>query len=154
MAYVLVKEEKFPEAAVYYGPAEVATAVYRIPLPEWTPGTTWIRDRLVAAFETKLREAGATPLELRVWEDTAPTLYTLYKVEVTAHESPIWWTPILLGIIALLGIAGMVLVSQAVRRLVYGIPKLPEWIAEWPKWLAIGGGIIVGGILLKEVLKK
>jgi len=153
VAYILVREKKFPEAAVYYGPAEVATAVYRVPLPEWLPRLTWIRDRLVSSFETKLREAGVVPLELRVWEDTAPTLHTLYKVEVTAHESPIVWTPILLGIIALLGLAGMKLVLHEVRRIVYGMPpEARRLLAEWPKWLSLGAAAIAAVLVLRELL--
>ena len=87
MAERLVLDKTAPEAATYRGPAEVGTAVFK-GAPEQVVPTA-----LMATLSTQLLVAikgrGATPLKLRVWADTAPTLYTRYRIEITLTEASV-----------------------------------------------------------------
>ena len=74
--------------------------------PEQVPGMSMARDYIVNSHVKELAKENSRLLELRVWEDTAPTWQTNYYVEIVATASPLWWNLIIGGtLLLLIGIA-------------------------------------------------
>ncbi|GAI79250.1 unnamed protein product, partial [marine sediment metagenome] len=90
------------------------------------PGTEWLGQRIVDSFVSKLEEEGSRLLELRVYQDTTPTFWTNYRVEVTATASPLAWNLIIIGVLAVLFVVAIVFALKAVESLIYHRKGLDE----------------------------
>jgi len=123
--YVLIQEPIYPWSYIYEGDAEVCTFEFKL-TPEQIPGTEWLGQRIVDSFASELEKEGARLLELRVYEDTTPTWWTNYRVEVTATASPLAWNLIIIGVLAILFIVAIVFAIKAVESLIYHRKGLDE----------------------------
>ena len=103
MAWEKIIDRKLNQEFV--GHAEKCTYTFSLG-PEQVPGMKWAAQQVIDSHVSKLAEENSVLLELRVWEDTAPTWTTNYYVEVVASASPLWWNVIIAGsLILLIGIA-------------------------------------------------
>jgi len=129
--YVLIQETIYPMAYIYEGWQE--TCVFEFPLgPEQLPFTQWGGLKIAEAMASHVEGEGSRVLELRVYEDTTPPLWTNYRVEVTAAITPqegiaIWpvlaalpWVAIIKGTLIVLGI---VIVGWVIEKLIKAIDK-------------------------------
>ncbi len=85
----------------FVGHAEKATYTFRL-TPEQVPGTQWALHKVIDSHIESLAAENSLLLELRVWEDTEPTWWTDYYVEVIATASPLFWNVIIAGVLFLL----------------------------------------------------
>jgi len=139
MAYELVKNVRYePEASRYRGKAELCTFSFKLG-PEQLFFTRWLAERIVDAFKSVALGKGAKPLALKMWEDKAPTWWTNYKVTLIAHASPIWWAPIIAGILAVLGLVGIGYIVHEVKEIDWGKAAKP---------LGTAAGVLLLGLLI------
>lgn len=109
----------YPSAPAYAGNAERCEFEFNL-TPEQIPGTSWTQQRIVQEFEQKVRDEGAEMLELQVYEDTSPTLYTKYKVIATSTASPVPWNLIIVAVLGILFLIAIVFAVKSVTDLWYG----------------------------------
>ena len=127
MAYKLIVDQ----AGVlgYVGKAERCTFEFST-LPEQIPGESWLAQQIVNRGIAELQAQGSSLLWIKLWRDTAPTWQTDYRVEVTATASPLWWTAIILGVLAVLALIISWRIVETVTDIDWGKAALP---------IAIGG---------------
>jgi len=101
MAYELIIEEKLNQN--YQGHAEWCNWEFIVALPDQM-GTIWTAKQALNAHIAELQKQDAIILEYRMWEDKEPTWETKYYIEVVSSASPIFWTPIIIGVLVILAI--------------------------------------------------
>jgi hypothetical protein len=120
MAYQLVLDKRYePEASQYRGPAEQLT-VELIGPPEQILPVTWAA-QIAGWITTEVVARDGTPLAVKVWADIMPTWLTKYKVEYTAHASPLPWVAIIAAIAAIAFALGFVLGKWGVKGIQWGL---------------------------------
>ncbi|GAI58303.1 unnamed protein product, partial [marine sediment metagenome] len=146
--YVRIQETIFPLAYIYEGWQE--TCISEFPLgPEQIPFTQWGGLKIAEAMASHVEGEGSRVLELRVYEDTTPMLWTNYRVEVTVAVVPqgqgiaIWpvlaalpWAAIIKGTLIVLGI---VIVGWVIEKLIKAVstaffPRTPGLENVKPTW--------------------
>jgi len=123
--YQLIQETIYPWAYTFEGDAETCIFEFKL-TPEQIPGTEWLGQRIVDSFVSELEKEGSRLLELKVYEDTTPTWWTNYRVEVTATASPLAWNLIIIGVLAVLFVVAIVFALKAVESLIYHRKGLDE----------------------------
>jgi len=123
--YELIQHTIYPWSYIFAGDAEVCTFEFKL-TPEQIPVTAWLGQRIVDSFVSELEKEGSRLLELKVYEDTTPTWWTNYRVEVTATASPIVWTPIIIGILAILFIIAIYFTIKLVDEVFFKRKALDE----------------------------
>ena len=123
--YELVQHTIYPWAYTFEGDAEVCTFEFKL-TPEQVPGTEWLAERIVDAFVNELEKQGSRLLELKVSRDTTPPLWTNYLVEVTATASPLAWTPIIIGVLAILFVVAIIFAIRAIDEVFFKRKQLDE----------------------------
>ena len=127
--YELVQHTIYHWSYIYEGDAEVCTFAFKL-TPEQVPGTEWLADRIVNAFVSELEKQGSRLLEVKVSRDTTPPLWTNYLVEVTATASPLAWSLIILGVLAILGIVAIFFTIKLVDEVFFKRKGLDEEIKK------------------------
>ena len=126
--YILIQETIHPAAYVWEGEAEVC--VIEFPLgPEQLPFTQWGGLKLAETFANAIEAEGNSILELKVWEDTTPLLWTNYRFEIKAavasEEQGVAVWPWLVAI-------GAVLASLPWKAIILGaLTVLGIWVVGW-----------------------
>ena len=140
MAYSLVIDKTFE--TTYSGKAEICTYTFKS-LPEQLPFEQWFAQRFIDSHIRELANQGSHALKLKVWRDTSPTFTTDYKVEVTASASPLWWNIIIVGAIAVIGLALITWAIIEVKGIDWG--EIPEELKKAIGWMPIllGLGLLV-----------
>ncbi|MBA7636176.1 hypothetical protein ES703_43791 [subsurface metagenome] len=123
--YELIQHTIYPWSYTFEGDAEICTFEFKL-TPEQIPGTAWLRQRIVDSFASELEKEGSRLLELKVYEDTTPMFWTNYRVEVTATASPIVWTPIIIGVLAILFIIAIYFTIKLVDEVFFKRKALDE----------------------------
>ncbi|MBA7666995.1 hypothetical protein ES703_75080 [subsurface metagenome] len=151
--YVLIQHTIHPAAYVYEDEAEVC--VIEFPLtPDQLPFTQWGGLKLAETFANAVEAEGNSLLEVWVYEDTTPMLWTNYRIEIkaaVASEEPgvaVWpwlvplgaklltlpWGFIIKGTLTLLGIwlVGWVIekLIKAVDRVIHKPSALTDEVIE------------------------
>jgi hypothetical protein len=127
----------YPEGQTYSGPAETCSAELKGPPEQIAPGT--LVDDVVATIASWFPPEGTDKLlRIKVWADWSPTFYTLYKVEVSGHASPVPWA----AIIAALALIGLIILIWQVSQV--------DWkpVAETAKWGVIALIVLAAIVLL------
>jgi len=75
----LIRDYVYPRASTYNGPAESCLFTFKL-LPDQLPGHDWIKNKVIDAFASEMTKGGREMLEIKVWEDTSPLLWTNYKI--------------------------------------------------------------------------
>jgi len=142
--FELLEETIYPYAYIYDGPHEGGTFTFKSdPL---TPAS-WITGRLATSCEDEVRKAGGKMLEMRVYVDKSPLLWTDWKIEVitvppktTAGMTTgiAWWAA---AILIVLAIALIIVITWAATEIV-GLFKrkvgLEDVKPAWGKETLIG----------------
>ena len=123
--YELIQHTIYPWAYVFEGGAETCIFEFKL-TPEQIPTYPWLGERIVDAFVSELEKEGSRLLNLKVYEDTTPTFWTNYRVEVTATASPIAWMPIIIGALAILFIIAIIFLIKTVDEVFFKRKALDE----------------------------
>lgn len=142
MSYSVIIDEKYNQE--YSGHAEACTYTFTVNLPDQM-GASWRAQDLIDAHVTELTAQGAIILELKVWEDTAPTFETNYMVRVVSSASPLFWQIIVAGVIALLGIIFVYLSIKSVEEIVEYSPGAAISLGIGAAALGILGIMLLSG---------
>ncbi|GAI55488.1 unnamed protein product, partial [marine sediment metagenome] len=86
----------------------------------------WLGEKIINSFVSELEKEGSRLLELKVYEDTTPTWWTNYRVEVTATASPIAWMPIIIGVLAILFIIAIIFLIKVIDEVFFKRKALDE----------------------------
>lgn len=129
--YAEIQHTVYPLAYIYEGWQE--TCIFEFPLgPEQIPFTQWGGIKIAEAMASHVEDQGSRVLELKIYEDTTPLLWTNYRVEVTAAITPqegiaIWpvlaalpWAAIIKGSLIVIGI---VIVGWVIENLITAIDQ-------------------------------
>ena len=120
-AFELLEETIYPYAYIYEGPHE--GGIFTFKSDPFTPAS-WITGRLAASCEDEIRKAGGKMLEMRVYVDKSPLLWTDWKIEVitvlpktTAGMTTgiAWWAA---AILIVLAIALIIVLTWAAKEFV------------------------------------
>jgi len=77
--YELLEETIYPYAYVYDGPTEGGTITFKT--DPFTPAS-WIAGRLASHAEDEIKKQGGRMLEMRVYADKSPLLWTNWRIDV------------------------------------------------------------------------
>ena len=138
--FELLEETIYPYAYIYAGDAEVSTFTFKS--DPFTP-SRWIASRVAKALEEQVRKDGGKVLEMRVYADKSPLLWTDWRIEVvgippktTGTAMPVgiaWWA---VAILAALAIALIIVITWSIKTVVSLFkpkPGLDEVKIGWEK---------------------
>ncbi|MBA7654823.1 hypothetical protein ES703_62716 [subsurface metagenome] len=77
--YELIQHTIYHFAYIYDGDVEVTTATFKT--DPFTP-SAWMADKFASKLEEEVRARGGRPLEVKVYVDTTPLLWTNFRIEV------------------------------------------------------------------------
>jgi uncharacterized membrane protein len=149
--YELVKHYKSKLNDTYSGPVEMCvTNPFTINLPEQL-GAWWLADKTVQAFEDNFKKNGMDILELKLYADTAPTLYTNFIIEATyvlPQPPPESVALIQIGIPVLIAIISICLAAIAISIAgAISIKSITDSIRKNPVATTITTLLIVAGVV-------
>jgi len=149
MAEQLVFDQATAVASSYKGPAGRALASFRGP-PEQV-GSVGIASQAFSVLVPALKGQGADLLKLRIWADAAPTLYTRYRIEITARNPAIAQQ----GQAAMSAPFPFLIVGAALLAL--GFVALTAWNVQQIDWGSVGSGLpllLAAAVLLLLLSRK
>jgi len=128
--FELLEETIYPYAYVYDGPCDVSTFTFKT--DPFTPAN-WIAGKLAANIEKKVKEAGGRVMEMRVYVDKSPLLWTDWRIEVVGTPAPTtagvgmpvgiaWWA---VAILAALAIVLIIVITWAIKTVVSSFTHKP-----------------------------
>lgn len=126
--FELLEETIYPYAYIYDGPHD--GGVFTFQSDPFTPAS-WISGRLAAACEDEVRKSGGRLLEMRVYVDRSPLLWTDWRIEVVTVLAKttagvamplgvVWWVAIIL---VALSIALLIIVITWAAKEIAGLFK-------------------------------
>ncbi len=83
--YELLEHTIYPSAYVYDG--DVETAIFTCTTDAFTP-SAWVACKLAAEVEKQVKQNGGRIMELKVYVDKSPLLWTNFRIEATATPLP------------------------------------------------------------------
>ena len=138
--YELLEETIHPYAYVYDGPCNVSTFTFKT--DPFTPAK-WIAGKLATAVETEVKKAGGRVIEMRVYVDRSPLLWTDWQIEVVGVPASTaglgvsvgiaWWA---VAILAALAIILIIVITWAIKTIADTFKHKPlseEIKAAWSK---------------------
>ena len=140
MAYQLILDKAGDGASQYVGKAEKCLFTFET-IPEQIPGEQWLANKIINGHIEELGKQHSRLLHIRVWRDTAPTWRTNYQVEVYASASPLFWTVIIVGVLALIAAFMTWKILEEVKDI--------DWsgVSEPMRWGTVGLVIVAGVVL-------
>jgi len=79
--YVEIQHTIYHFAYIYDGDVELTTATFQT--DPFTP-SAWLADKFASKLKEEVRARGGHPLEVKVYADTTPLLWTNFKIEVSS----------------------------------------------------------------------
>jgi len=139
--FELLEETIYPYAYVYDGKCEVSAFTFKT--DPFTPAS-WIAGKLAAACENEVEKAGGRVMEMRVYVDRSPLLWTDWRIEVVGIPPKTtagvamslgiaWWA---IAIIAALAIILIIVITWSIKTIVSSFTHKPiseEIKATWSK---------------------
>ena len=139
--YELLEETIYPYAYVYDGDAEVSTFTFKS--DPFTPAS-WLAGKLATAVQAEVEKAGGRVMEMRVYVDRTPLLWTGWQIEIVGIPAsttagiaaPVgiyWWA---IAILAALAIALIIVITWSIKTIVEIFkrrPLSPEIKAAWSR---------------------
>jgi len=141
MTWQLIASKKLNQD--YRGPAESCSYIFTVNLPDQL-GARWTAEQNLQAHIEKLQEQGSQVLEWHLWEDKmSGTFTTDYYCEVVASASPLLWTVVVVGVLAILGIL-------ATTWLIAQVKEIAKYAPQAIPWLTIGAiaFVTLAGVLV------
>ena len=147
--YELIQHTIFPYAYIYDGDVEVTTATFKT--DPFTP-PDWMGDKFASKLEEEVRARGGRPIEVKVYADTTPLLWTNFRVEVTgtplggAVEAapgvsvgiPVWLAIILVCLAIIAVIIVVTLAIKTITEMFKHKPGLEDVKPGWGKETLMG----------------
>ena len=137
--FELLEETIYPYAYIYDGDCDVTTFTFRT--DPFTPAS-WIAGKLAAHFENEVRKAGGRVMEMRVYVDRSPLLWTDWRIEVVGIPAAtagvgmplglVWWAAIL--VVAFAIIAVIIVATLATKTIVGLFKRKVELEDAKPSW--------------------
>jgi hypothetical protein len=139
--FELLEETIYPYAYVYDGPCDVSTFTFKS--DPFTP-TSWIAGKLTATVEAEVEKGGGRVLEMRVYVDKSPLLWTDWRIEVVGISPTTtaglamslgiaWWA---IAILAALAIILIIVITWSIKTIMSSFTHKPiseEVKAAWSK---------------------
>ena len=124
--FELLEETIYPYAYVYDGPCDMVTFTFKT--DPFTPAS-WIAGRLAQHFEDEARKTGLRVMEIRVYADKSPLLWTDWRIEVIGTPAPATaglgmtlgipvWAAILIIAIAIIAV---IIVATLATKIIVGL---------------------------------
>jgi len=118
--FELLEETIYPYAYVYDGDCEVSTFTFKT--DPFTPAS-WVAGRLASHVEDEVKKAGGRVMQMRVYVDKSPLLWTDWRIEVVGTPAPTtaglgmslgiaWWA---IAILAALAIILIIVLTWAIK---------------------------------------
>lgn len=82
--YVLAQHKTWDALYTYTGPYKLLTATLKGPPEQLLPVS--VASKIIEIFSENFKSGGYSPLEIKVWANNQPTLYTNYKVEFKVYS--------------------------------------------------------------------
>jgi len=128
--FELLEETIYPYAYVYDGPCEVSTFTFKT--DPFTPAN-WIAGALASHVENEVEKAGGRVMEMRVYVDKSPLLWTDWRIEVVGISPTTtaglamslgiaWWA---IAILAALAIILIIVITWAIKTIVSAFTHKP-----------------------------
>lgn len=139
--FELLEETIYPYAYIYDGPHDGGIFTFKTDL--FTPAD-WVAGRLAAACEDEVRKAGGKMLEMRVYVDKSPLLWTDWRIEVISvppKTTPgvamslgiVWWAIAILAVLAIVLIIVLTWAAKEIAGLFKRNPALKDVKPAWTK---------------------
>ena len=139
--FELLEETIYPYAYVYDGPCDVSTFTFKT--DPFTPAS-WVAGLLASHVEDEVKKAGGRVMEMRVYVDKSPLLWTDWRIEVVGTPAPTtsgvgmalgiaWWA---LAILAALAIILIIVITWSIKTIVSTFTHKPiseEIKAAWSR---------------------
>ena len=142
----VIVDQATPYSQTFQGKAERGTYEFRT-LPEQIPGERWLADQIIQRNSDEIAKQGCHLLHIKVWRDVGPTFYTDYRVEVISTASPVFWTPIILGVLAIMALVISWKLIEVVKDIDWG--KIPGAVS-WSMPIVAGTGLLIAILLLRK----
>jgi len=144
VAFQLIDQDNFNQD--YRGPAEKCVYTFKVLLPDQF-GASWTAQQMINAHITELQAQGSLLLEYKLFEDKlSGTFTTEYKVEMIASASPLWWSVIIIGVLALVSI---IFISFAIQNVEDIVEYSPGAIVA-PSVAIVAVAVLAGILLLSR----
>jgi len=138
--FELLEETIYPYAYVYDGKCDVSTFTFKT--DPFTPAS-WIAGRLATAVEAEVRKDGGRVMEMRVYVDRSPLLWTDWRIEVVGISPKttaglgmslglVWWAAIL--VVAFAIIAVIIVATLAFKTIMAEFKRNPALKDVKPAW--------------------
>lgn len=135
--YELLEETIYPYAYIYEGDVEVSTFTFKS--NPFTPAN-WIAGGLVDYLENEVRKAGGRVMEMRVYVDKSPLLWTDWRIEVVgtppagiASIGIAWWGVAILAALAIIAIIAITWSIKTIAGVFKRKPGLEDVKPGWKK---------------------
>lgn len=139
--YELLDETIYPYAYIYKGDCEISTFTFKT--DPFTPAN-WAATMIASAVENEVRKAGGKVMEMRVFVDKAPLLWTDWRVEVvgippqtTASAGMAtgiaWWGVAIIAALVIIGIIAATLLVKTISEMFKTKPGLADVKVGWGK---------------------
>ena len=138
--FELLEETIYPYAYVYDGKCEVTTFTFKT--DPFTPAS-WIAGKVAAAVESEVRKDGGRIMEMRVYCDKTPLLWTDWRIETVTRPKTtgvamslgVWWLgpAILLALAIILTVIVATLVIKPILAAFKRNPALEDVKPGWKK---------------------
>ena len=143
--FELLEETVYPYAYIYDGPHDGGVFTFKTDL--FTPAS-WISGKLASAVESEVRKAGGRMLEMRVYIDKSPLLWSDWRIEVVSVPPTtsgvamplgvVWWVA---AILVALAIIVLIIVITWAAKEIAGLfkrtPGLDQVKVGWGKEVLI-----------------
>jgi len=138
-SFELLEETIYPYAYIYDGPCDVSTFTFTT--DPFTPAS-WIAGLLASHLEDEVRKAGGRVMEMRVYVDKSPLLWTDWRIEVVGTPAPAtaglgmslgiaWWA---VAILAALAIILIIVITWAITTIMAQFKRYPALKDVKPGW--------------------
>ncbi len=137
--FELLEETIYPYAYIYEGPHDGGTFIFKT--DPFTPAS-WVAGRLAQACEDEVRKAGGKMLEMRVYVDKSPLLWSDWRIEVVSAPPNAgaamslgiaWWAIAILAALAIVLIIVITWAAKEIAGLFKRKPGLDQVKVGWTK---------------------
>jgi hypothetical protein len=148
-AITVTKEAKevysyqYEKGKTYKGKAEVCTAKVMVPFPDQLFAASWEVNKIASTFEEQVKQQGADMLEIKIFQDSTPTLETDFYVVATITSVPAAlipfpfpWAVVMVLVLAIILIVSFTFLIGQVKTIDWGQPGA-----------AIGVGFAIAAVL-------
>lgn len=132
--FELLEETIYPYAYIYEGTCDISTFTFKT--DPFIPAS-WIAGRLASYVEDEVRKIGGRVMEMRVYVDKTPLLWTNWQIEVIGIPAPtiaaVGWAAVILAALILAIIIALTWSIKTIVGLFTRKPALEDVKVGWGK---------------------